>query len=31
MTNWYQLPDKNIFHLIMIILRSSMEIKITER
>ncbi|XP_017759756.1 PREDICTED: odorant receptor 4-like [Eufriesea mexicana] len=29
MTNWYQLPDKEILNLVMIISRSSMEIKIT--
>lgn len=29
MTNWYELPDKDIFNLIMIISRSSMEVKIT--
>lgn len=29
MTNWYQLPDKDILNLIMIISRSSVEVKIT--
>ncbi|XP_003691467.1 uncharacterized protein LOC100869376 isoform X2 [Apis florea] len=29
MTNWYQLPGKDILNLIMIISRSSMEVKIT--
>ncbi|XP_050479433.1 odorant receptor 4-like [Bombus huntii] len=29
MTNWYQLPDKNILSIIMIISRSHMEVKIT--
>lgn len=29
MTNWYQLPERDILNLVMIILRSSMKIRIT--
>ena len=29
MTNWYHLPDKDIFNLIMIIVRSGVEYKMT--